>query len=291
MSIALLASCNVDFIATEYAGNSSVSFGQSVVSNTEIPASQTTYSIDLVRGNASAAQTINIAATLPAGISCPASASFAAGEYSTTIDLDISSLEVGVTSKGTLSIEDALNKEEKAISIKTTSFTLAKAYTWQNIGKGEFYDGLALQPSDDDLGIIKVDILKAEGFNRWRVLTPFPKDNVIAAWSPDYWVGGESTVIELWEDEEGTIHWDSPIKTGLTYLSLGTNCYIYYYYPEDYNSKYAADNALNCFVADNVIQLYDAMIIENSTSWFGWGAQYLMLPGGSVTSLEDFLME
>ena len=189
-------------------------------------------------------------------------------------------MEVGKSYKGSVSLADE-SQYDANTSISSISVTLAKAYTWVSLGKGQFYDGLALQPSEEDLGIIDVEILQADGFNRWRLMNPFPKDKLIAAWAPDYVTYTPDSMIEFFLKDDGTIGFTNQvIKTGLTYVDLGESCYIYYYVPSAYSSQLAADDANNKFVMDKVAQFYFAMVIENSTSWFGEGAKYLSLPGG-----------
>ena len=292
-------SCNVEAVSTIFdpstvEAENSVSFVQSVVVDQEIPAATATYSIPMARSIATEALTVKLTSTLPAAIECPASITFAAGESDATLVLNISNMSVGETFKGKISVnlDDAAKKV--AFSNYEVSCTFAKAYTWEDIGEGEFYDGLALQPNDTDLGIIKVKVEKAVGFDRWRVYNLFPKDNVIAAWDETYYSGGATEMIEVWAngDEDDTVSY-SPVvwATGLFYKALGTNTYIYYYLPSAYSTQIADEDAYNCFVDDagKVIQFYVAQAIENTNSWFGRGAKYLSLPGGP--DLESFLSE
>ena len=284
LSIAgLFASCNVDNIGTIYnheGPDNGVSFTKTAAGDTEVNAKATTFTIPVARAVADGSLTVNLKSTLPEGVKVPASVTFNAGEYQTDVTLDISAMEVGKSYKGVISLADE-SQYDANTSISSINVTLAKAYTWVSLGKGQFYDGLALQPSDDDLGIIQVEVLQAEGFDRWRILNPFPKDKLIAAWAADYVTYTPDPMIEFFLKADGTIGFTSSvIKTGLTYVDLGATCYIYYYVPSAYSSQIAADDANNKFVMDKVAQFYFAMVIENSTSWFGEGAKYLSLPGG-----------
>lgn len=284
LSIAgLFASCNVDNIGTIYElenGQSGVSFTKTLAGDTEVDAKATSFTIPIARAVADGPLTVSLSSSLPEGVTVPASVTFNAGEYQTDITLDISAMEVGKSYKGAVMLADP-SQYDSNTSISAINVTLAKAYTWVSIGKGQFYDGLALQPSEDDLGIIQVEMLQADGFNRWRILNPFPKDKLIAAWAPQYVTYTPDSVIEFFLKDDGTIGFTNQvIKTGLTYVDLGESCYIYYYVPSAYSSQLAADDANNKFVMDKVAQFYFAMVIENSTSWFGEGAKYLSLPGG-----------
>ena len=293
LSIAgLFASCNVDNIGTLYeheGPDCGVSFTKASASDTEVNAKATTFTIPVARAVADGALTVNLKSTLPEGVKVPASVTFNAGEYQTDVTLDISAMEVGKSYKGAVTLADE-SQYDPNTSISSINVTLAKAYTWVSLGKGQFYDGLALQPSEDDLGIIQVEVLQAEGFDRWRLMNPFPKDKLIAAWAPEYVTYTPDSMIEFFLKDDGTIGFTNQvIKTGLTYVDLGETCYIYYYVPSAYSSQIAADDANNTFVMDKVSQFYFALVIENSTSWFGEGAKYLSLPGGP--DLNELLSE
>ena len=283
----LVSSCNVDnkkIIYSPEGTDAAVTFLSSVASNTEIEAKATTYSITVARSKSDDAATVKIASTMPEGVSVPQSISFAAGESETSLTLDISQMEVGKTYTGKVSFADSLQFNKK-ISTSSVTCTLAKAYTWVSLGEGEFYDGLALQPSDTDLGIVKVNVLKAEGFNRWRIVEPFPKANVIAAWDESSYVGGASSYIEFYtvDDAAGTVKFDGKIYNGLNYSSMGK---IVYVYPSAYNSAYAPYDAYNKFIGDYV-QFYVPRLIEGTSSWFNFGALYLAMPGAG--DLETWL--
>ncbi len=275
----LVASCDVENKKIIYApdgADEAVTFLSSVSVDTEIDAKATTFGITVARSKSDAAATVKISSTLPEGITVPESVSFAAGESETTLSLDISKMEVGKSYKGTISLaeETAYNKK---ISTSTVTCTFAKAYTWISLGQGEWYDGLALQPSDEDLGIIKVEVLKADGFDRWRIMEPYPKANVIAAWGEDYYVGGASSYIEFYtlDKEAGTIKFDSKIYIGINYSDMGK---VVYQYPSSYSSGHASRDAYNRFIGEYV-QFYVPRLIEGTTSWFNYGALYLGMPG------------
>ena len=281
---ALFASCNVDNIGTLYElenGQSGVSFMKTLAGDTEVDAKASSFTIPIARAVADGALTVNLKSSLPEGVKVPSTVSFNAGEYQTDITLDISNMEVGKTYKGAVSLADE-SQFDKNTAISAINVTLAKAYTWVPMGKGQFYDGLALQPSAEDLGIINVEILQADGFNRWRIMTPFPKDKLIAAWAESYVTYNPDSMIEFYSDAEGNISFTSlPIKTGLTYVDLADNAYIYYYLPSAYSSNYGPEeDADNCFVMDKVAQFCFGANIENTQYGFGLNYLYLSLPGG-----------
>ena len=281
--VAFAVSCNVDNVGTKYEfadGESCVSFPKSVAGDTEVNAKATTFSIPIVRGRADGDLTVNLATTLPEGVTVPSTVSFSAGEYETEIKLDIASMEVGKTYKGniTLANEDQFDKNT---AISSIAVTLAKAYTWVEIGKGQFYDPIALQVSAKDLGIVEVSFLQAEGFNRWRMLEPFPKAQLYKAWGEAYVTYAPDSVIEFFADENGQISFTASVfKTGLTYVDLADNAYIWYYLPSKYSSSYAANDADSKFVMDKVAQFCWVGNIENTNYWMNLQYMYVSLPGG-----------
>lgn len=286
-------SCDVSNKGTLYTPDgkdAAVSFAQSTLQDTEIDAKTTKYEIELVRGIADGTLTVNLKSELPNGVTCPTSVSFEAGSYTTSVSLDISGMAVGKKYAGKIQLADA-NSFNSEIATSEIKVTFAKAYTWVSLGKGKIYDGVALQVSDDDLGLADVEILKAEGFNRWRVMTPFPEKAVKAAWGDDFFCGGASEYIELYilDETAGTIKYSSPIKTGLFYADLGDNAYIWYYYPTDYNEKLASYESQNTFLEDGkVIQIACAKTIENTSNWFGVKAIYIAMPD-FASQFEEWL--
>ena len=274
--------CNVDAVGTLYdlEGKSGVSFPKTIASDTEVNAKASSFSIPIVRGTADGSVTVSLASTMPEGVKVPSTVTFNAGEYETEVLLDISEMEVGKTYKGAVKLADE-SQFDKNTAISAINVTLAKAYTWVDMGKGQLYDQLALQVSSTDLGIIDVTIMQAEGFNRWRIMEPFPKAQLVKAWGEDYVTYAPTSVIEFYSDDEGNISFTSlPIKTGLTYVDLADNAYIYYYKPSDYSSNYADLDADNCFVMDKVAQFAFGANIENTNYGFGVIYMYLSLPGG-----------
>ncbi len=289
VSLMFAVSCNMDnegVIYTPDGTDAAVTFLSSVSNNTEIEAKATTYDILVARSKSKEAVTVKIKGELPEGVKAPESITFAAGQSETNLSLDISAMAVGKTYKGKVSFADE-NEYNSKISISSVTVTLAKAYTWLSIGEGEFYDGLALQPSNEDLGIVKVEVLKADGFNRWRIMNPYPKANVIAAWDESSYVGGANEYIEFYTLDEaaGTIKFDQKIYCGINYNSMGK---VVYMFPSSYNAGYAKEDVKNTFIDANHVQFYVPMVIEGTTSWFGFGSLYLGMPGSG--DLETWLL-
>lgn len=291
-----VAACNVDNIKEVYLpSDNEVSFVQSTVVSTEINAKATNFDIEVSRTNTNGILQIPVdGSKLPAGVTCAANVTFADGEAKAALSLNVSAMEVGKQYKGSVSLVPAndANGYQEHIAITTANVTLAKAYTWIELGKGQIYDGLALQPSADDLGIMPVTVQQAEGFKRWRIINPFDTKQLQKAWDPAFLNTKQlTTVIEVYALEDGKhLKFDGPIKTGLTYVTLNPEGHIYYYFPSSYSASYAPYDANNILLEnDKVIRLYVCQCIENTTSWFGPGAKYISLPGGP--DLNKWLLE
>jgi hypothetical protein len=166
-------SCNVDNIGTLYEHEGSdkgVSFVQSVLSDTEISAATSSIVLTVGRAVTDAAQTVNIASTLN-GIGVPSSVSFAAGEGSADLVLDLSSMSVGKSYKGKISL--ANESDYNDLSISEVSVTLQKAYSWSSYGKVKITDDLVCDVFGTDNVTWAVQADKADGFEVYRLLDPY----------------------------------------------------------------------------------------------------------------------
>ena len=162
-----VVSCNVDAIGTIYDhtdNNNGVSFTQTTLADTELGAAVTSLTLTVGRTVGDAAQTVSIATTLPEGISVPGSVSFAAGQYSADLVLDLSNMQVGVAYKGAVSLATEADYSDFAIS--SVNVNLQKAYTWELFGKGTYHYNEECFFSGDDPGL---EIYKAEGFQVYKI--------------------------------------------------------------------------------------------------------------------------
>lgn len=161
-------SCNVENIGTLYqheGANSGVSFVSTTVSDTQIGAATTSYTIAVGRAKADAAQTVSLTNTLPEGVSVPSSISFAAGQHSADLVIDLSGMDVGTSYKGTISLANESDYSEFAIS--SVNVTLQKAYTFVKYGTGTYHfngDDCYFNGDQKDL-----EIFKAEGFEVYYI--------------------------------------------------------------------------------------------------------------------------
>ena len=275
LSIAgLFASCNVDNIGTLYeheGSDNGVSFTQAVLSDAEVSAAASTCVLTVGRAVADAAQTVNIASTL-SGIGVPSSVSFAAGQYSADLVLDLSKMEVAVPYKGTISLANKDDYNDLAIS--SVNVSLQKAYTWVSLGTGEFlenfWEGFAAE----------VEIRKAEGFNIYRIMNPYAE-------SAD--ATGTKTAYIQFEviDGAGTVRfdtWQSP------YDYDGAGNFLKFYRPSERGADYAQYDNQSKLVDGYYLALMPYVYIDGVG---GWGVNYgytigAALPGAPKSIVDWF---
>ena len=209
-------------------------------------------------------------------VNYPESATFAAGEYSTSFIIDVSILPVGKVFTDELMIVDTTVTNVN-VSNTRSKITLQKVYTWVPIGTGQYMDFFFMGAPID------VEILKADGFNRYRVMNPYPKDVISAGVPAGWYAGGQISYFDFNINEDGTIRWDGELKSGAVNASIGDNAYIWGYYPLDYHSSQTKEAALCKTLEDGqIIQMYIAWLIENSTSWYGYNAAYINMPNSTI---------
>lgn len=273
-AVALLASCDTDFVKAEYTGDGAVSFAATVVTATEIEAAQTVFNVPLCRSNAAEAKTVSIKATIPEGLSCPSSVTFNVGEFEAFLPIDITVMEVGNSYKGTLEIE-GLSDEEKAISTAKTTFNLAKAFTWIDLGVGYFYDGFWEGFMGD------VHVFKAEGFERWKIINPYgaATQDVAGPAALEFWANGvDADGYKLIKYDTFYTCWDYD----------GGGNIIKGYWPSDLDAKYASKEPNNCFWEDDIVGFDPCWYIDGLGGWPSNSyLEFLCMPGGR--SKDEFI--
>lgn len=298
-SVSLLAvACNLDQVNDVYtAEGNEPSMLQTVFNETELDATLETIAIPVVRSNSSEAATVNLTATLPAGITVSGTAvetlengnvvystsvSFAAGEAQTGCVLNISEMAVGSSYKGTVAIAEGEKVNENKVTM-STAFTLAKAYTWVSLGQGEWFDKLSLM-SDSSYGVQTVEVMKAEGFERYRIMNPYANtDQLAAAWGASSLGGNKSSFIEFWVLDNGVnVAWDGWWFPGILYDGDGTD--IKAYLPSALDASLAEEDVKSLFVEEKVVEFHPYWYIDGLG---GFGTKYpcfLTLPGGPSMS-------
>lgn len=245
--IAMLTSCDKDNEGAIYnSDNGAVSFTSSTLNAVTVPSNDPTFEVEIVRGNAATdiSGTINVDAKIGNktidGITV-SGYSFKAGETKTTVKVDVTPLEVGQILNLTLTIAD-----ENHVSVGgniSATMKVNKAYNWVSLGTGKFVDNWSSGVE------YPVEILKAEGFDRWRVIEPYVESlkNDDGEWGD--WIASESApYIELWLSD-GVIEYDE-FFLGLNYQA-DSKSPIYAYHP----AAFGINPSFNKFIDDKTIQL------------------------------------
>lgn len=294
--------CNLDQVGPTYQGGANgdePTMFNALLNEVELDASLTEIGIPVTRVKTNNELTVNLTAVLPAGVKVKGNATaageadekgnttyntsvtFAAGEAQKDLVLDISEMAVGQSYSGSVSIAEGV-EVNKNFAITTTNFKLAKAYTWVSLGTGEFFCNFVGNYNE-------VEVLKAEGFDIYRVLNPYPGE-VLTAPELGYGPAGEENgiggapcpYIEFWVLEDGVhIAWDEKFSTTIDYTGEGDT--IWQYYPGDFNATYApkVDNCKFLNDAKTLVQFWAVAYIDGVG---GFGDKYapcvLSLPGG-----------
>lgn len=277
----LLTSCSQDNEGAVYNMNgdgvsSGLSFTSTTLAAVEVPSTSPEFTVELIRGNAESAATgsVTVKGTVNgvelAGITA-SDYSFAAGESSATVTVNVAPLEIGQELTLTLTIDNA--DEISLGGIQSATMMVTKAYEWVSLGTGYFEDnffGMVSEP----------EILKAEGFDRYRVMAPCEAYRNDPANSDDDWIATWSApYIELWV-EDGFVFWNEWF-TGQNYDADSTTP-IYAYHPSAFASY--ADPSFwthSVFLDEKTIQLAPYYYINGVGGWnysIYDGIVYIVLP-------------
>ena len=158
-------SCNVDNVGTLYdfsEDSAGVSFLNNAVTQTSLAATQTSYTVTVARRSAEGSLTAKLSSTLPPEIGVPGSVSFADGQATADVVIDLSKMAVGTAYKGNIVIES----ETDDLARKSLPCTFQKAYTFSKFGTGTYHYNEDCFFSGDGPGL---EIYKADGFEVYYI--------------------------------------------------------------------------------------------------------------------------
>lgn len=249
-AMAMLTSCDKDNEGAIYKSETAgLSFTSTALNAVTVLPNEPVFEVEIVRGNSSADATgkINVEASInktPFEGVTVTDYSFKAGESKTTVKVDVSPLEIGDVLSLTLSIAD-----ENSVAIggnASTSLKVNKAYNWVSLGTGTFMDNFCIGEI-----AYNVEIQKAEGFNRWRVINPYAESMVNDDGGNGDMLAQEATpYIEFWLTDEGYVDYDG-FFVGLNYQA-DSNSPIYAYPPTAFSG---INPKFNTFIDDKTVQL------------------------------------
>lgn len=217
LSLCVFTSCEQENEGVIYDANNQ---GLSFTFNTfefSAPANNPVISVPVYRAVADEAYTSSITVSTSApGVTAPSSVSFAAGEQETTIDINLGS-ELGVGVIATITI--TLNEADASVGgVAETSVTAYKEYVFESLGMGTFQDNWALG------GTYSVEIQKAQGFDRYRVIDPYKEGltNDDGEWENWIAMGTRCPYIEFWETGEGDLILFNNFALGINYQAVAS---------------------------------------------------------------------
>ena len=217
LSLCVFTSCEQENEGVIYDANNQ---GLSFTFNTfefSAPANNPVISVPVYRAVANDAYTASITvATEAPGVTAPSSVSFAAGEHETTIDINLGSeLGVGVIATITITLNDA---DASVGGVAETEISAYKEYVFESLGMGTFQDNWALG------GTYSVEIQKAQGFDRYRVIDPYKEGltNDDGEWENWIAMGTRCPYIEFWETGEGDLILFNNFALGINYQAVAS---------------------------------------------------------------------
>lgn len=172
--------------------------------------------IPLMRTVTTGDQTVNLTFTpgkdCPEDITVPGSVTFTAGSNQANIKIQIADAMPPYTYSGKLEFTgDPSYAGVSAINIKCPV-----NYTWVSLGEGVYLDAFVMDEP------YPAEIIKAEGFERYRVLNPYKAYYETDAAKEDYgdMIGSSGTpYVEFWELDNGDLYFDA-FNTGLLYQGV-----------------------------------------------------------------------
>ena len=217
LSLCVFTSCEQENEGTLYnANNQGLSFTFNAF-EFSAPANNPVISVPVYRAVANDAYTASITvATEAPGVTAPSSVSFAAGEQETTIDINLGSeLGVGVIATITITLNDA---DASVGGVAETEISAYKEYVFESLGMGTFQDNWALG------GTYSVEIQKAQGFDRYRVIDPYKEGltNDDGEWENWIAMGTRCPYIEFWETGEGDLILFNNFALGINYQAVAS---------------------------------------------------------------------
>lgn len=260
--VALFSSCDKDNEGAIYhSTNEGLSFTASTLQNTTVTPTDPTFKVEIVRSDASNSYTgsIDCVAQIKkvdlAGVTV-SSFTFQPGEYKTTATVDISPLAIGQELAVTLTLSDTDNVGVGGYA--STKLTASKEYNWVSLGTGTFADNFAIGKT------YNVEIQKAEGFDRWRVIEPYTESMKNDDGGNGDWVGTSSApYIEFWKTDGDLVSFNT-FYTGLNYDGDSKQA-INAYHPSAFTSL--TDYTHNTFLDSKTVQLAPYYYIKDVGGW------------------------
>lgn len=214
IAVATLSSCSDKGYWDEAPLDAGLSFQCSSYNETLSPGANEIV-IPLQRSVNAVEETVDITftpdANCPSDIIVPSQVTFAAGSNSTDIVIKIENATPPYSYTGKLQFSG----DTSYSGISALTLNCPVSYTWFSLGTGGFIDAWVMDNAED---MFQVEILKAEGFERYRVMNPYKEYyTTIGPASWEDWIASTGpSYIEFWENADGKLSFNS-YSTGLNY--------------------------------------------------------------------------
>ncbi|MDE5848394.1 MAG: hypothetical protein K2M83_05420 [Muribaculaceae bacterium] len=214
IAVATLSSCSDKGYWDEAPLDAGLSFQCSSYNETLSPGANEIV-IPLQRSVNAVEETVDITftpdANCPSDIIVPSQVTFAAGSNSTDIVIKIENATPPYSYTGKLQFSG----DTSYSGISALTLNCPVSYTWFSLGTGGFIDAWVMDNAED---MFQVEILKAEGFERYRVMNPYKEYyTTIGPASWEDWIASTGpSYVEFWENADGKLSFNS-YSTGLNY--------------------------------------------------------------------------
>ncbi|MDE6856317.1 MAG: hypothetical protein K2J34_07635 [Muribaculaceae bacterium] len=214
IAVATLSSCSDKGYWDEAPLDAGLSFQCSTYNETLSPGANEIV-IPLQRSVNAVEETVDITftpdANCPSDIIVPSQVTFAAGSNSTDIVIKIENATPPYSYTGKLQFSG----DTSYSGISALTLNCPVSYTWFSLGTGGFIDAWVMDNAED---MFQVEILKAEGFERYRVMNPYKEYyTTIGPASWEDWIASTGpSYVEFWENADGKLSFNS-YSTGLNY--------------------------------------------------------------------------
>lgn len=259
--LGFFTSCEQDNMGAEYNNTEGYTFSSSTLNSVTVPSTSPVFTVDLYRSGAKEALsgTVSISATRVdndepfEGITA-SGFTFATGETKTTITVNVEPLPIGIE------INVALTFSKDLISIGGLNSTVVKVnkdYNWLSIGTGKYIDNWSSGVE------YEVEILKAEGFDRYRAIEPYVESlkNDDGEWED--WIATTSApFVEFWTAKDNLVTF-APFFMGLNYQA-DIKQQIFAFHPSRFQN---ISPNFNKWLDDKRVQLAPYYYIDGVGGW------------------------
>ena len=262
LALGLFTACDDEQKGAEYTGEG-VTFSSGSLTSVVVSPNDPTFTVDIFRTNASGSLSgnVSITATLADKNKTPlpgctvSGYTFGDGETKSAVTVNVDPLAIGVELNVTLNIEG----DDIAVSgTNKTTVVVSKDYNWQLLGKGTYTDNWSSGVTYD------VDIYKAEGFDRYRVMDPYTESLKNDDGEFGNWISLSTVTpnVTFWTTTDGMVSF-TPFSMGLNYEGDSSQA-IYAYPPSAFQNL---PLTFNKWVDDKTVQLAPYYYIKNLGGW------------------------